>query len=347
MRDHGHDAVRQTRTPTQATVWNAKASRLRGTRMSADGQFGDDLGRDCKIRNGASSPPTASTFSSYFPPYRRPMPDRLIRPDSVILGTAAALLGVALACGLIVPPLFGFLLMASVVVSVVFLSLCFPTEFCVVWLLITSMTLEMALHDLVGEDAFQPAIAVIKGVEIGLGFLCMVRFGPRGDPLCPAWAFLAMTAVGLAMACTWDNGSGSLRSMIGSIAPFVFCFVRVPRPWAEAIIRTTKWCPLVAVVAAAVGRTDIRPLSVESGGARLAGLGHPAFLANVCLPAIYACLIQLYREGRRGDLLLLIVNFLILVLTGARGPAAYAVAVTVISLISIRSRVFRARYGSC
>jgi hypothetical protein len=73
-------------------------------------------------------------------------------------------------------------------------------------------------------------------------------------------------------------------------------------------------------------------------------LGHPAFLANVCLPAIYACLIQLYREGRRGDLLLLIVNFLILVLTGARGPAAYAVAVTVISLISIRSRVFPARY---
>ncbi len=63
---------------------------------------------------------------------------------------------------------------------------------------------------------------------------------------------------------------------------------------------------------------DIRPLFVDSGGARLAGLGHPAFLANVCLPAIYACLIQLYREGRRGDLLLLIVNFLILVLTGAR-----------------------------
>ena len=64
----------------------------------------------------------------------------------------------------------------------------------------------------------------------------------------------------------------------------------------------------------------IRPLFVESGGARLAGLGHPAFLANVCLPAIYACLIQLYREGRRGDLLLLIVNGLILLLTGARAP---------------------------
>jgi O-antigen ligase len=172
------------------------------------------------------------------------MPDRLTRPDSVILGTAAALLAASFACGLIVPPLFGFLLMASVVIAVVFLALCFPTGFCVAWLLIASMTLEMA-------------VAVV--------------------------------------ACL----------------------------------------PLAAA--------DIRPLFVDSGGARLAGLGHPAFLTNVCLPAIYACLIQLYREGRRGDLLLLVVNFLILVATGARGPAAYAVAVTAISLISIRSRVFTAR----
>ncbi len=95
------------------------------------------------------------------------------------------------------------------------------------------------------------------------------------------------------------------------------------------MIRATKWCPLVAVVACLpLAAAGIRPLFVDSGGARLAGLGHPAFLAGVCLPAIYACLIQLYREGRRGDLLLLVVNFLILVLTGARAPAAYAVAVT-------------------
>jgi len=48
-----------------------------------------------------------------------------------------------------------------------------------------------------------------------------------------------------------------------------------------------------------------RFLTMTTGGqpgARLAGLGHPAFLAGVCLPAIYACLIQLYREGRGHDL---------------------------------------------
>jgi O-antigen ligase len=87
----------------------------------------------------------------------------------------------------------------------------------------------------------------------------------------------------------------------------------------------------------------IRPLFIDSGGARLAGLGHPAFLAGVCLPAIYACLIQLYRQGRRGDLSLLVANLLILMLTGARAPFAYGVAVTGLCLMTIPSSVFAAR----
>ena len=86
-----------------------------------------------------------------------------------------------------------------------------------------------------------------------------------------------------------------------------------------------------------------RPLFVDSGGARLAGLGHPAFLAGVCLAAIYACLIRLYREGARGDLLLLAVNFVILVLTGARAPLAYGVMVTALSFACVSAPCMPAR----
>ena len=169
----------------------------------------------------------------------------------------------------------------------------------------------MALHDLVGEEAYQPAIAAIKAAEIGLGLLCALRFGPRLDPLCPAWAFLAMLLAGLVHGLYPGlTATDSLRSMIGSAAPFVFCFCRgaailgrtrsSERPNGAPSLRSLACVPLAAA--------GIRPLFVDSGGARLAGLGHPAFLAGVCLPAIYACLIQLYREGRRGDLLLLVVN---------------------------------------
>ncbi len=261
-----------------------------------------------------------------------------------IVGVAAMFLAALVACSLIAPPLFTVLLASLVVAGIVFLAFCFPTPFCVAWLLVTGVTLEMALHDLIGDASFQPAIAVIKGIEILLGLICMARFGPVLDPLCPAWAFLAMTGAGLIHGLYPGlTPADSVRSMIGSMAPFAFCFVRVPRSWTEAMIAATKWAPIFAVVAGVpFAATGLRPLFVDSLGVRLGGLGHPAFLANVCLPAIYACLIQLYREGRRADMALLIANFVILILTGARAPAAYAVLVTGISLMSIRSGVFAA-----
>jgi O-antigen ligase len=269
----------------------------------------------------------------------------LHHPDTTVLAAAAALLGGALACGLFAPPLFGILLAAAVIAGICFVALRFPIPFCVVWLLVAGMSLEMAFVDLIGDEAYQQTIAMIKGIEIGLGFLCAVRFGAKLDPLCPAWAFLAMLTSGLVFGLHPGlTTADSLRSAIGSVTPFVFCYAQVPRNWGDAIVRATKWCPLVAVTAclplAAIG---LRPLFVESGGARLGGLGHPAFLAGVCLPAIYACLSQLYREGRRGDLVLLIANFLILALTGARAPLFYAVAVTGLSMGSLRSTVFAAR----
>jgi O-antigen ligase len=263
----------------------------------------------------------------------------------VLLCAAATLLTAMLVCGLVVPPVFGLLLAATVISGIAFLALCFPSGFCVAWLLITGMSLEMTAHDIIGDEAYQPVIAIVKGTEIGLGLLCALRFGPRLNPLCPAWAYLAMLIAGLVHGLrpgltTMD----SLRSAIGSVAPFVFCFCRIPRSWAEVMIQATKWCPILAVAACIpLSIAGIRPLFIDSGGARLAGLGHPAFLAGVCLPAIYACLIQLYRLGRRADLVLLVVNILILMLTGARAPFAYAVAVTGLSLITIRSQVFAAR----
>jgi O-antigen ligase len=240
--------------------------------------------------------------------------------------------------------LFGLLLATTVVAGIAFLAFRFPIPFCVAWLLITAMSLEMAFADIFGEETYRSTIAIIKGIEIGLGCLCVVRFGPKMDPFCPVWAFLAMLAAGFVHGLHPGlSTADSVRSAIGSIAPFAFCFCRAPPSWAEAIIRATKWCPVVAVAACLpLAAGGVRSLFVDSGGARLGGLGHPAFLAGVCLPATYACLIQLYREGRRGDLLLLIANGIILALTGARAPLFYAVTVTGISLLWVRSTVFAA-----
>jgi hypothetical protein len=209
--------------------------------------------------------------------------------------------------------------------------------FSVAWLLLAGLSLEMALHDLIDPSAYGATITVVKGAQLGLAGLCILRYGPRLDAFNPAWAYLAIFATGLLHGLHPGlSAADSLRSLAGSVAPFAFCFSRPPRNWALAMIRAARWIPLLSVAGgSALDVAGLRSLFVDSGGARLVGLGHPAFLAGVCLAAVYACLIRLYRGGGRADLALLGVNILILVLTGARAPLAYGVAVTTLTLAFI------------
>src|ERR1700712_2617276 len=86
-------------------------------------------------------------------PYRHGMRTILQHPDTSVLSAAAALLAATLACGLFAPPMFGLLLGAAVVAGIAFLALRFPIPFCVVWLLVTGMSVEMAVADLAGDNA--------------------------------------------------------------------------------------------------------------------------------------------------------------------------------------------------
>jgi hypothetical protein len=209
--------------------------------------------------------------------------------------------------------------------------------FSVAWLVLAGLSLEMALNDLIAPAAYSPTIAVVKGAQLGLAGLCILRYGPRLDAFNPAWAYLAIFAIGLLHGLHPGlSTADSLRSLAGSIAPFAFYFSRRSRDWGLAMIRAARWIPLLSVAGgAALDVAGLRSLFVDSGGARLVGLGHPAFLAGVCLTAVYACLIRVYRGGGRADLVLLGVNMLILVLTGARAPLAYGVAVTTVTLAFI------------
>lgn len=246
---------------------------------------------------------------------------------------------------MLAPAWFWFPLAIAAAAGISVLAYRHTTVFCVAWLLIAGSTLEMTLGDLLGPALFQPIIAAVKAAELGLAVLCVLRYGPSADVFNPGLAFVAMFGVGLAHGLHPNLTVGdSLRSLVGSAAPFAFAFSRLSRDWGNAMVRMTAWLPLLTVIAG--GMLDVagvRPLFVEAGGERLAGLGHPAFLAGFCLTAIYACLIELYHEGRSRWLILLAVNFLILVLTGARAPLGYAVAVAGVTLAFLRSPAFPRR----
>ncbi len=264
---------------------------------------------------------------------------------TVVHSLALGLLAVGLGCALFAPPLFWLLLLAVTAAGVLFLAWRHLATATAIWLLVTAATLEMALSDLVGPRAFQPTIAIVKASGLLLAALAVLRYGLRLDLFNPSFAWLVMFFGGLAHGLWPELSAGdSLRSLIGSIAPFVFGFSRLSRRWAQTIIRTTAWAPLLCLaVAAMLAGAGLRPLFVESGGARLAGLSHPALLAAVCQAAVYASLIELYRTGRPTDLLLLGSNLLVLLLTGARAPLSCTLAVVGLSLLLVSSPAMPSR----
>ena len=237
------------------------------------------------------------------------------------------------------PALYGLSLLGLTAAGLAALVFLHPLPFVIAWLLATGTTLEMAMHDLVGPAAFQATIAAEKAGGIMLAAICAIRWGGRIDPLNPAWAFVAMACAGAALGTHPDlDRADHLRSIIGSIASFAFCFCRMPPAIALRLLAVIRWCPLIAL---ALGVTltlaGLRPLFVEGGGARLAGLGHPAFLAGVTMVGAYACLISLYRRDHAVDRWLLGVNLAILLATGARAPLAYTIAVIALTLMLVPS----------
>jgi O-antigen ligase len=267
------------------------------------------------------------------------------RDTAPLQSAAAGFLLLALLAAVLSPPGFWLLLAAATAAAILFLAYRHLEAVTAAWLLVAGATLEMTLGDMLGLDAYQPIIAAVKAVGLGLALLAVLRYGPRLDPWNPAYAWLAMFAAGLAHGLYPALSTGdSVRSLIGSAAPFAFCFSRLSRRWARAIIRMTAWIPLLTVTAGALlDAGGVRPLFINSGGLRLAGLGHPAFLAGFCLTAIYAGLIELFRDGRPSRLWLLAANAVLLLLTGARAPLFYAAAVSLLSLLFVPSAALSPR----
>jgi len=260
-------------------------------------------------------------------------------------GIALLALAMLAAAAFLAPGVFWLLLAAAAGGAILVLMLRHPVAASALWLLGVGCTLEMSLGDILGPAFYQPIIALVKGTGLVLAAITVLRFGPRADRFNPGFAFLAMFAVGLTHGLYPGlTVTESLRSLIGSVAPYAFSFSRLSRAWARAIIRVTMLIPSFSVAAGALlDLAGIRPLFVVSGGLRLGALSHPAFLGGFALTAIYACLVELYREGNRALIGLLAVNLLILVLTGARAPLLYGVMVTGITLGFVPSPAFSRR----
>lgn len=194
----------------------------------------------------------------------------------------------------------------------------------VLWIAALETSPDEWLAALVGGH--ETIIAVMKAAGLVLAVVMALRFGARIDRYNPAFAFAAMFVAGLAHGLYPGlDVTGSLRSLVGSAAPFMFGFARLPAGWRRAVIGAVIYGPACAVLfGALLAAAGLHAMyDLEQGALRLGASGQPPFLAGFTLIAIYAGLLEWLHGGRAAPMLA--VNFAILILTGARLPLALAV----------------------
>ncbi len=277
---------------------------------------------------------------------RRPPPlaDAGGATPAVVLGAVALFLLAMFAGSLYNIRFLPLFLAAGTLLCVAVPVIRFPVITSAAWLLMAGTSPEMWLGDLIGQE--NTITAIVKVIGLALLAVCILRYGARFDAFNPAFAFMAMFVVGLAHGL-WPTltAMDSLRSLIGSAAPFAFSFSRLSRRWCNAIITATIWVsPVIVGFGVVLAAAHLRPLFTGLGGAwRLEGSTHPAFLGGFAAAGVYAALLELYRDGRSRHLWGIIVNYLILLLSGARAPLATALLVTAAAFFFLRSESFPAR----
>ena len=279
---------------------------------------------------------------------RPPQPPPLIdgggdAPGLVLLGMAAFLAAIA-AGSLYNPRFLPLFLAAGALLCLAVPVLRFPVTASVAWLLIAATTPEMWLGEFIGQENL--LIAGVKLAGLALVAVCMLRYGARFDLFNPGFAFIVIFVMGLAHGL-WPTMTlmDSVRSLLGSAAPFAFSFSRLSRRWCNALIGATVWVPSFIIgFGLVLAVPGIRPLFTGLDGVmRLAGPTHPAFLGGFAATGVYAALVELYRDGRNRNVVALVINFVILALSGARAPLACSLGVTAFAFFALRAEVFPAR----
>jgi len=202
----------------------------------------------------------------------------------------------------------------------------FCTAATMFWMLLIEATPEFWLSP--DPAIHEDILGLIKAAGLAMALILAIRHGAKSDRYNPAFAFVFMFGAGLAHGLYPDlTFTGSFRSLLGSIAPFAFGYAKLPKDFCRAIIRTTMFGPLFAVAAGCVLQlAGLHTLyDTGSGTFRLTAGGEGPFLGGFALIAIYAGLMEFFATGQSRDFWLIAVNFLILILTGARAPLALAV----------------------
>lgn len=207
-------------------------------------------------------------------------------------------------------------------------------------------------YQYVFEDAFTVSgldlVALHKLAILGLFIPVLLRYGVAWFRLLP----MAALAAAFLMTWLWGDPSVSLqdsvKALIGLAAPLLFMLVRWPEGEAKRQLYLVLFLPLMCLAAGAVLQMAglYRIYMIEFTGAfRLQGASIPAHLAFLAFAALATAILLWKRMPQnRGFLYVMIAaNFIILLLTGTRGPLLAAIPLILVFLADLARLLAKGR----
>jgi len=233
------------------------------------------------------------------------------------------------------------LLVVLLLVCVLGLTIMFPRPAVIIWILTLETSPDSWLDRLLGLGEHEAIIGIMKAFGLVLAMLLILSHGLRRDRYNPAFAFAAMFLTGIIHG--FYPGLtllASVRSLIGSAGPLLFSFAKLPKPFIRMVVHATIWAPLGAVLFGALlaGLGLDHMYVVEQGALRLGASGEPPFLAGFALVGVYAGLLEYLAAPSAAVIASLLVNLLIILLTGARAPLAMA-CLDLFALLILQGRI--------
>lgn len=227
------------------------------------------------------------------------------------------------------------------------LSILYPERMSTVILLPTAVSIQFIFDmKLAGMD-------LQSLYKMGVLFLlvpAMMKLGIHRFMLGPAIALCVMLLITYLFS-DWHpllDRAAPIKAFIGLLAPFVFLLIRWDRHTSERHITVVALLPLISVAIGLLlhGAGIHKAFVVEFTGAfRLQGSSIPAHLAFLAFISFMICFIELKRNPLRLTFfyVMMAINFMILLLTGTRGPLVSAAPMLLLYIFDLTRQFAKGR----
>ena len=230
----------------------------------------------------------------------------------------------ALFIGLAVPyaPLLSIVMICGFVLCV--FAYLYPDQMSILMLIISVVSYQLLFQtEVFGMD---PQALNKLGI-LAFAIPAMLRFGINVRFVWPIIALFVLVVITFTLSNRHPllEGLDPIRACIGLAAPLSLLLIRLSPAAAEKQLRTITLLPLISLAVGSIlhltGKHMLYVLEFN-GAFRLQGANIPAHLAFLAFIAFIVCMVEWKRkpEAATWCYIMMVINFVILILTGTRGP---------------------------